>query len=91
MHIYTIPQKMSGTGSIHDISSDLYDRDIKFCPDGQFAVVMSSFYGGKGYTTHKTSEAAIAASQRAGEYSHAIIDTKGSPVVDDGNGNLVNW
>jgi len=30
MKIYTIKQRESGTGSIHDISSDLYDRDICF-------------------------------------------------------------
>jgi len=30
MTIYTINQKTSGTGSIHDLASDLMDRDIKF-------------------------------------------------------------
>ena len=75
---FTIPQKMSGTGSIHDIASDMFDRDIVFAPGCKFAVVLASYYGGKGYTTHKTEEAAIAASRRNSEYSHRIIDTEGN-------------
>lgn len=74
---HTIPQKMSGTGSIHDIASDLFDRDIVFGPGCKYAVVRASYYGGKGYTTHKTEDAAIAASRRQGDYSHRIIDTEG--------------
>ena len=77
MKILTIKQKMSGTGSIHDIGSDLEDREIKF-PDGfKFAVVKSSFYGGKGYTTHRTGEATIRASKRISQYSHEILDVYG--------------
>jgi len=76
--IYTIPQKMSGTGSIHDIASTLCDRDIVFAPRCKFAVVLSSYYGGKGYTTHKTEWAALAASRRNKAYSHCIIDTDGN-------------
>lgn len=78
MTTYTIPQKMSCSGSIHDIASDLYDREIKFTKGCKFAVVLSSYYGGKGYTTHKTEEAAIRASRANNDYSHAIIDTYGS-------------
>lgn len=78
MTIYTIPQKMSGTGSIHDIASDLYDRDIVFAPGCKYAVVLSSYYGGKGYTTHKTEFAAIAQSHKQREYSHKIIDSDGN-------------
>jgi len=81
MTTYTIPQKMSGTGSIHDIASDMFDRDIVFAPGCKFAVVLASYYGGKGYTTHKTEAAAIAASRRNSEYSHRIIDTKGREYV----------
>lgn len=74
---YTIPQKMSGTGSIHDIASDMFDRDIVFPAGCKYAVVLASYYGGKGYTTHKTEEAAIAASRRNRGYSHRIIDAEG--------------
>lgn len=77
MTTYTIPQKMSGTGSIHDIASDQYDREIHFAPGCRFAVVLAAYYGGKGYTTHRTEEAAIAASRRVRDYSHAIINTEG--------------
>jgi len=77
--IYTIPAKMSNTGSIHDIS-DTSDRDIVFGPGCKYAVVLSSYYGGKGYTTHKTASAAIAKSKQLGKegWSHKIIDTYGS-------------
>jgi hypothetical protein len=30
MTIYTIAQKCSGTGRIHDITSDTHDRNIRF-------------------------------------------------------------
>lgn len=77
MTTYTIPQKMSNSGSIHDIASDMYDRDIVFAPGCKYAVVLASYYGGKGYTTHRTEGAAIAASRRQADYSHCIIDTDG--------------
>lgn len=72
---------MSNSGSIHDIASDMGDREIKF-PDGHFyAVVLSSYYGGKGYTTHKTECAAIKQSKKVGEYSHKIIDDDGREMI----------
>lgn len=88
MTTYTIPQKMSNSGSIHDIASDLFDRDIRFAPGCKFAVVLASYYGGKGYTTHRTEEAAIKASLLNKEYSHQIIDTTGAEHVVNG-GTLV--
>jgi hypothetical protein len=78
MTTYTIPQKQSNSGSIHDIASDMFDRDIVFAPGCNFAIVLASYYGGKGYTTHKTGAAAIAASRRNKEFSHRIIDTEGN-------------
>jgi len=77
MKTYTIPRKMSNSGSIHDIAADQWDRVITFAPGCIYAVVLSSYYGGKGYTTHKTEAAAIAASNRCRDYSHTIIDTEG--------------
>ncbi len=78
MKIYTIKQRESGTGSIHDISSDLYDRDICFPTKTKYAVVMAAYYGGRGYTTYKTGAATIAASNQNIEYSHQIIDSDGN-------------
>jgi len=49
-----------------------------------YAVVCSSYYGGKGYTTHKTEESAIAASRKLGDYSHQIIDSDGRVYLNDG-------
>ncbi len=77
MVTYTIPQKMTGTGDIHDIASNLWDRDIVFGPGCKYAVVHASYYGGKGYTTHRTLEAARMASISC-DYSHCIIDTRGN-------------
>jgi hypothetical protein len=81
MATYIIPQKPSNTGSIHDIASQHFDREIKFAPGCKYAVVLASYYGGKGYSTHKTAEAAIAASKSNREYSHQIIDTEGKEYV----------
>jgi len=77
MTTYTIPQKMSNTGSIHDLASDLFDRDIVFGAGCKYAVVLAAYYRGKGYTTHKTEAATIAASKRNADYSHEIIDATG--------------
>jgi hypothetical protein len=78
MTTFTIPQKMSNSGSIHDIASDMFEREIVFAPSCKFAVVLASYYGGKGYTTHKTAAAAAAESHKQREYSHTVIDTEGN-------------
>lgn len=78
MKTYVIPRKSTNSGSIHDIASDMYDRDIIFSPGCKYAVVLASYYGGKGYTTHRTEEAAVVESRRNRKYSHKIIDTDGN-------------
>lgn len=78
MRTYTIEGKMSNTGTCHDLASDNFDRDIKFPKDAIFAVVLAAYYGGKGYTTHKTEGAALTQSNRIKDYSHQIIDDKGN-------------
>lgn len=75
---YIIPAKTSNSGSIHDIASEHGDRVIRFAPGCKYAVVLASYYGGKGYTTHKTAEAAIAKSKALGDYSGRIIDGGGA-------------
>lgn len=72
-----IPQKMSNTGSIHDIASQHYDREIKFPKGAKYAVVLASYYGGKGYTTHASESATIQADKRQSEYSREIIGVDG--------------
>lgn len=76
MTILTIPKKMSNTGSIHDLASDQYDRTIRFRSGEIFALVIASYYGGKGYSTYK-SEAAAANASRKCAYSHQVIDMRG--------------
>lgn len=83
-----IPQKQSGSGSIHDLASQNSDRVIEFPKGSEYAVVLAAYYGGRGYTTHRTEEAAIAADKRNQDYSRQIIDTDGQcyDVEPDGNG-----
>ena len=78
MKTVTIPQKMSGTGTIHDTASQHFDREIKFPKGHKFAVVLAAYYGGKGYTTHATTESTIRQSIKEGEFSHVIIDDEGN-------------
>ena len=73
---YTIPKKSSGSGSIHDIASQHSDREIVFARGCKYAVVIASYYGGRGYTTHRT-EAATIKTSKAAVYSHVIIDAQG--------------
>ena len=77
MKIYTIPKKQSNSGSIHDIASEYFDRDIVFGKDCIYAVVLASYYGGKGYTTHRTDEAVIKQCRRLKGYSYEVIDCDG--------------
>lgn len=81
-----IPQKMSGTGMIHDIASEHYDREIKFPKGAKYAVVLASYYGGKGYTTHTTEQATIQADRRQSEYSRQIIGVDGHSYQVDMSG-----
>lgn len=72
-----IPQKMSNTGSIHDIASEHFPREIKFPKGAEYAVVLAAYYGGKGYTTHQSVSATIQADKRNEEYSHEILGVDG--------------
>ena len=81
---YTIPAKQSNSGSIHDLAREGVDRIIRFAAGCQYAVVWSSYYGGKGYTTHRTEMSAIKASRALCDYSHRIIDTTGHQWLDAG-------
>ena len=78
MNTYTIKQKMSNTGNIYDLASSISDRIIKFASGTKYAVILAAYYGGKGYTTHRTVEAAIAKSKSLRDYSHGIIDRDGN-------------
>ena len=81
MKTVTIPQKMSGTGTIHDLASQHFDREIEFGDDDKYAIVLASYYGnGDLYYTAKDAEEALEISKREREYSHAIIDRAGDQV-----------
>lgn len=80
---YTIKRKMSNTGSIYDLASSNWDREI--VGRGKYAVVLAAYYGGKGYTTHLTAKAAVHESKQQAEYGHKIIDEEGYVMVEDGD------
>lgn len=83
MKVYIIPQKMSGTGNIHDIASQHYDREIKFRKGCKYAIVWASYYGGNCYRTFKSEEACVKVANIV-EESFSIIDS-------DGNRYVVNY
>lgn len=81
---YIIEQKMSGTGTIHDIESDCCDRVIRFRNGCKYAVVAASYYGLNTYSTHKTAAAAAKAAMTTWrDYSKAIIDVDGNEYEAD--------
>lgn len=53
-----IKQKMSGTGSIYDLASEMRDRVINMGNAFEYAVVGPSYYNA-GSTRHKSAEAAL--------------------------------
>ena len=74
---YIIRQQESA--SVYEIASNIMDRKIHFGPGCVFAVVLAAYYGGKGYTTHKTEQTAIRAAKKvSAAYSYEIIDTTGA-------------
>ena len=82
MKSYIIKQKISGTGTIRDIASQHYDREIKFRKGCEYAIVWASFYGDI-YKTFKTAEACAKVARKI-ESSFTIIDA-------DGNRYAVNY
>lgn len=81
MKTYTIPAKMSGTGSIHDIASQHYDREIKFRKGCEYAIVWASYYGDI-YKTFKSAEACAKAARNIDD-SFVIIDSDGNRYVSN--------
>lgn len=64
MNILTIPQKQSNTGSIHDLNSDMMAREIKVPANTTHILILAAYYGGRGYTTHGSAEAAAKQAKR---------------------------
>jgi hypothetical protein len=85
--IYTIPQKLSGTGTIYDLASDQMSREIMFNDNAQFAIVLAAYYGhGENiYFLANDEEEAVEISDRESDYSHAIIDLDGNHYEIYGN------
>lgn len=56
----TITQKMSGTGSIHDLASEHFDIEIGMGQAYQFVVILPSYFRAP-LTHHRTAKAALRA------------------------------
>lgn len=63
-----IPQKQSNSGTIYDIASEHFDREINFGKAFEFAVIGPSYYGTI-ESRHKTVEAAEAKCRELSEYN----------------------
>ena len=81
--VYTI--KKADPKNIHAICSPHFDRDIVFRTGTKYAVVLSHYYGGKGYTTHKSASAVVKQAHKMREYSHRIIDSEGYEYIRNGD------
>lgn len=70
--------------NIHSIANQHCGREIKFAPGCKYAVVLASYYGGKGYTTHKTEISALKMSRKLKDkdFSHKIIDINGTEMIE---------
>ena len=73
----TILQKMSNTGSIHDLASDMYDIDIDMGDKYLFVVVCPAYYNVKP-TRHSTFELALSQAKKMSKYGPSILDCRGN-------------
>ena len=81
MTVLTIPQKQSNTGTIYDLASDQFDREINFGKSFAFAVVLPAYYNVK-ITRHRTLEAAIKKVHSFDGYmAVTILDRNGEQVI----------
>lgn len=72
-----ISQKMSGTGTIHDLESEHYERVVRFRGYTRYAIVFAAYYNRKSITT-SCPEKAAKLSAKYSDYSHAVIDSDGN-------------
>jgi len=81
-----IASKQSNTGSIHDLASDTMDRVIKIPASAGYIIILAAYYGGKGYSTHSTAEAAVkkVKNLRKNNYSFRAFDAEGTHLDWDG-------
>lgn len=81
---YVIPKKNNRL-TYHDIASDKFDRVIKVPATYKYGIILSSYYGGKGYSYHRTPEAVLRKVKmlNKGGWSHVIVALEpGLPVLE---------
>lgn len=84
--IIIIEAKPSNSGSIHDLASDMRDRNIKIPAAAEFIIILSSYYGGRGFTTHASYDSAVkkAKQLRNDNFSFQIFTSDGENLDFDG-------
>ena len=85
MKMVVISQKGTGTGTIHDIQSEHYDRIVFFEDDHAYAIVLADHYNDDDDRTYKTAQDVIDASSELSSYSHMILDDRGNTYVSIDN------
>jgi hypothetical protein len=88
MKTIIIKQKQSNSGSIHDLSSEHFDREIKFKKGDEYAVVLAAYHGGNVFYTCRSKESLLKRIKKEREFSYKIIDNMGNTISGDGNGNF---
>lgn len=90
----TIAQKMSGTGTIHDLASEFYDITIRMGTKYHYAVGAPSYYGTK-WTRHETIEAAMRRYASLDGYDGVSIINRDGDVAKidgfDGHYDVTGW
>ena len=81
MNELIIKQKQSGTGSIHDLASEHYDRVIVMKPNTKYIVILPAYFGDL-YSVHAMRMAAIRAYQslKLGGYPPTILSRDGDEI-----------
>lgn len=91
MSKFIIEQKMSGTGTIHDLASAHFDREIEFSEKDEYAVITCAHCDEIRYFFNEYDAADFASDYK--DTNVAVIDKVGnfyrSILVSDGEGELI--
>ena len=78
---YTIKQKESGTGTIHDLASEHFDRVIEFNEGEKFAVLTPAYYGASYSCWNPNLEFQEMCNEYKSHDANVVIDRHGNQYV----------
>lgn len=92
MRKFVIRQKMSGTGSIHDLSNEWFDRVIKLRKNCNYFIVFADYYG-RGSLYFVNEDRLIKEYKRLNElgYSFKVFNADGQVLIFDGLQFVKDW